>query len=141
MICSCSEGVMVFRISSRWLASSTEAAMASILSCLSSKRLQYEKDWWLNTIWNGGLTTKYCKHITVYLVCTKFVLQAWKKRILMNTYTCTCVHLLLFLSSPLHYTRPTIKIRLVIQFSADLNKIINTSKSNLDWVQLFTVLL
>lgn len=55
----------------------------------------------------------------------------------MNTYTFTCVHLLLFLSSPLHYTRPTIKIRLVIQFSADLNKIINTSKSNLDRVQLF----
>lgn len=70
MICSCSEGVMVFRISSRWLASSTEAAMASILSCLSSKRLPYKKDWWLNNfqmeVWQQNTVN------ILYLVCTKF---------------------------------------------------------------------
>lgn len=70
MICSCSEGVMVFRISSRWLASSTEAAMASILSCLSSKRLPYKKDWWLNDfqmeVWQQNTVN------ILYLVCRKF---------------------------------------------------------------------
>lgn len=40
LICSCSEGVMVIRTSSLWVASSTAAAMASILSCLSSRRLK-----------------------------------------------------------------------------------------------------